>query len=67
MLLEHCQIKSCLNGPILVYPQIGTDDDDDIDFDQESSSLFFDTVYSLSREIYETMGDSPFTSFKGYG
>ena len=50
--------------PFPVYPQIGTDDND-TDFDQESSGLCFDSVYSLSREIYETMGDSPFTSFKG--
>ena len=33
--------------PIPASPQIGTDDDD-TDFDQESSSLFFDSVYSLS-------------------
>ena len=64
--LQLQRISIPLNAPIPAYSQIGTDDDD-IDFDQESSSLFFDTVYSLSREIYETMGDSPITSFKGCG
>ena len=44
--LQLQRISIPLNAPIPASPQIGTDDD--TDFDQESSSLFFDSVYSFT-------------------
>ena len=44
--LQLQRISIPLNAPIPASPQIGTDDDD-TDFDQESSSLFFDSVFTV--------------------